>query len=136
MQWENVEPALPDEEGGVPLEQVVELGSRKYVLNFERYLLREEDQQYSRPPRVMVPPDQWEKFCAELIKKGMFSWVHESELHTVQGKPILNGLFSVSKGEFHEGFETMRIIMNLVPINQVCRSMDGEMLGHCPHGLA
>ena len=40
MQWENVRGALPDEVGGVNLEDVVERGSRHYVLHFENYLDR------------------------------------------------------------------------------------------------
>ena len=66
MQWENVRGALPSEVGGVRLEDVVELGSRHYVVDFESYLLPTEAQQYTRPPRVLVPPDQWETFCDEL----------------------------------------------------------------------
>lgn len=127
MQWENVKGALPDEVGGVALEDVVELGSRHFVLNFEEYLLPVEDQKYVHPPRVMVPPDGWDTFCTELLARGVFDKVHEDDLYRVEGKPLLNGLFGVSKGEFDGPWESMRIIMNLVPVNQVCRSIEGDV---------
>lgn len=127
MQWENIAPALPAEVGEVPINDVVELGSLHYVTHFEEYLLPVEEQQYTKPPRVLVPPEHWETFCKNLIARGVFSRVHESELHRVGGMPILNGLFGVSKGEFSGLFETMRVIMNLVPINRICRSMDGDV---------
>ena len=127
MQWENVRGALPSEVGGVRLEDVVELGSRHYVADFESYLLPTEAQQYTRPPRVLVPPDQWETFCDELLGRGVFARVHEDEIHRVDNKLLLNGLFGVSKGEFDGAWESMRIIMNLVPVNQVCKSIEGDV---------
>ena len=127
MRWENVESALPDEVGDVALEEVVEKGSRHYVLNFDQYLLAEEDQTYIKPPRVLVPAEHWESFCKSLLDKGVFSRVHESDLCCIDDQPVLNGLFGVSKGEFKEGFEAMRIIMNMVPLNHICRGMDGDV---------
>ena len=127
MQWENVKSALPDEIGGVPLEGVVEKGCRHYVLNFEDYLLAEEDQVVVRPPRVLVPPDAWECFCQNLIAKGVFSKVHEDDVYRVKDQLLLNGLFGVSKQEFDGDWEVHRIIMNLVPLNAVCRGLEGDV---------
>ena len=127
MQWENVRAALPKEVGGVALEDVVEMGSRHYVLNFDEYLLPVEDQIHTKPPRVLVPPAEWERFCAELLSRGVFDMVHEDDVYRVDGKPVLNGLFGVSKGEFDGPWESMRIIMNLVPINQVVRGIEGDV---------
>lgn len=127
LRWENVKGALPVEVGGVAMEDIVELGSRHYTLNFEEYLLPEEDQVYTKPPRVMIPPDGWEEFCRNLMERGVFSRVHEDDVHRVGGQMILNGLFGVSKGDFDGPWEVMRLIMNLVPVNRVCRSMDGDV---------
>ena len=85
MRWENVAPALPNEVGTVPLEDVVELGSKHYVLNFEDYLLEPEDQVAVRPPRVLVPPDNWGEFCSNLLKIGVFAMVHEDDIYQVGG---------------------------------------------------
>ena len=127
MQWENVAPALPLEVGGVPLESVVEKGCLHYVKHFEEYLLDPKDQVYVRPPKVMVPMDNWYAFCDNLLKRGIFAKVHEDDLYRVQGKPVLSGLFGVSKHEFSDGYEVQRIIMNLVPLNAVCRAIDGDI---------
>lgn len=127
IRWENVAPALPDEVGGVPLEQVVELGSLEYVKNFSKYLLDPEDQVYTKPPKVMVAPEHWENLCGKLLQKGVFAKIHEDDIYRVQGKPVLNGLFGVSKHEFAGDFEVMRIIMNLIPANRLCRGLDGDI---------
>ena len=127
MRWENVSPALPPEVGGVALEEVVEKGCLEYVLNFKSYLLDPEDQVYTKPPRVMVPPDGWRDFCENLLKVGVFSKIHEDDIHRVQGKMLLSGLFGVSKREYHGPHEILRIIMNLIPVNNICRGIDGDV---------
>eukprot|EP00438_Fugacium_kawagutii_P031946 Skav201887 [mRNA] locus=scaffold550:561929:565006:+ [translate_table: standard] len=127
MQWENVAPALPDEVGSVALESVVELGSKHYVLNFEDYLLDPEDQVVVKPPRVLVPPEHWGVFCEKLLEKGVFAKVHEDDLPWVGNYRLLNGLFGVSKNEFSGPWETMRIIMNMVPLNGIVRSFEGDI---------
>ena len=127
IRWANVAPALPREVGGVDLGSVVELGSHHYVANFEEYLLDPRDQVYVRPPRVMVPPECWEEFCGNMMERGVFSRVHEDEIFRVQGKLLLNGLFGVTKHEFEGDWEIMRVIMNLVPVNAVCRALDSDI---------
>ena len=44
-----------------------------------------------------------------------------------QSKPVLNGLFAVGKGEFENGIETQRLIMNLTPVNALCRPLAGDV---------
>eukprot|EP00438_Fugacium_kawagutii_P005803 Skav220017 [mRNA] locus=scaffold3413:1698:3092:- [translate_table: standard] len=128
ISWENVSPALPLEVGGVPLSEVVQLGSRYYVENFTDFLLDPRDQVYVKPPRVMVAVDDWEPLCKNLLKRGIFNRVHEDDVYQVHGRPLLNGLFGVSKQEFTpEGVEIMRIIMNLIPVNSVVRSVDSDI---------
>ena len=127
MQWENVSPALPKEVGSVLLEDVVELGCKYYVQNFEEFLLEPEDQAAFRPPKVMVPQEAWPTFCSKLMELGVFSRVHESDLYRVGDQPLVNGLFGVSKHEFSESWEIQRIIMNMIPLNGICRSFDGDV---------
>ena len=45
----------------------------------------------------------------------------------MQGKLLLNGLFGVTKHEFEGDWEIMRVIMNLVPVNAVCRALDSDI---------
>eukprot|EP00438_Fugacium_kawagutii_P012216 Skav203377 [mRNA] locus=scaffold3573:2116:5712:- [translate_table: standard] len=126
--WENVESALPLEVGGVPLQSVVDKGSLNYVLNFEKFLLDPQDQTYVRPPRVMVDENAWETLCSNLLSRGVFDRIHEDDVHQVQGRLLLNGLFGVSKHEYTaEGREVMRIIMNLIPVNTIVRTLDSDI---------
>ena len=51
----------------------------------------------------------------------------ENELFQVEGKPLLNGLFGVSKGEQVDGHDVHRLIMNLIPLNNICRGIQGDV---------
>lgn len=106
---------------------VVEGGLRHYVENFEDYLLDPSLRVYTKPPRVMVPEDSWELVCSGLLKAGICTLLPERELCHVDGKPLLNGLFGVSKGELVQGVDTHRLIMNLVPLNNICRGIEGDV---------
>eukprot|EP00438_Fugacium_kawagutii_P004839 Skav221060 [mRNA] locus=scaffold3118:62102:67689:+ [translate_table: standard] len=127
IEWENVSPALPKEVGSVDLASVVKLGSLHYVENFEDYLVPPEDQVYVKPPKVMVPEEGWHKMCQGLLDTGVCSLIHEDDVYRVQGRLLLNGLFGVSKHEFQGPWEIRRLIMNLVPCNRICKSMDGDV---------
>ena len=127
MRWENVAPALPEEVGTVSLEEVVEFGSLHYVQNFQEYLLDVQDRKAVKPPKVMVPPENWEVFCENLLNKGVFSRIHEDDIFRVEDQLLLNGLFGVSKGEFSGTHEVQRLIMNLIPLNEVVRGLDGDV---------
>jgi hypothetical protein len=70
------------------IEDVLELGCRHYVLHFEDYLLDPSDQTLVKPPKVMVPPEDWGNFCANLLKLGVFGRVHEDDLYEVRGNPF------------------------------------------------
>ena len=127
FRWENIKNALPDEVGRVALEDVCELGTRDFVVNFEDYLLPPEAQVYTKPPRVMVDEGSWEQICSGLLSKGICTLLPVSDLFHVGGRPVLNGLFGVSKDEFSEGWEVMRLIMNLIPVNRLCRNLGGDV---------
>jgi len=125
--WENLRHALPTEVGSVELEQVVGEGCKHYVQNFKEYLLDEASMTYVRPPRVMVADADWEKVCEGLIQAGVCEVMAEQELFHVAGKPLLNGLFGVEKGEMCGGTPVHRLIMNLIPLNAVCRGIQGDI---------
>ena len=36
-------------------------------------------------------------------------------------------MFAVGKGEFKSAIETQRLIMNLVPVNQICKPLQGDV---------
>ena len=125
--WENLEPALPEQVGNIPLETVCELGTLCYVNNFEEYLLPIEAQVYTKPPRVMVEEGAWPRVCRGLVSSGLCEVLPLGEVYHLRGQPVLNGLFGVSKDEFSGSWEVFRLIMNLVPVNKLCRNLGGDV---------
>ncbi len=125
--WDNLVGAIPDEVGKIPLEEVCDLGTLDYISHFEEYLLPSEAQVYTKPPRVMVEDQHWEQVCSGLVEKGICGVLPVSDLYHVGGQPLLNGMFGVSKDEFANGWEVMRLIMNLVPVNKLCRNLGGDI---------
>lgn len=105
----------------------MEGGLRHYVTSFEQYLLEPELRQHVRAPRVRVQDHAWEQMCIGLVDSGIYTVLPESKLCHVQGRPLLNGMFGVTKGESSGGFETHRLIMNLVPLNAICKGIQGDV---------
>ena len=126
--WDNVGPALPREVGVVPLEDVCTYGCRDYVLNFEKYLKPRSEWGAVSSPRVMVSDADWPAVCRGLLSSGVCVLIPEEEIfHTDQG-PLLNGLFGVSKEEVSaQGHEIFRLIMNLIPLNGLCKPISGDV---------
>ena len=127
VSWDMLAPALPSEVGTVSLADVCDAGCKHYVENFENYLLPVEDQVFTKGPKVMVPPGDWEAVASNLIQRGICKVIEESEVYHVQDKPLLNGLFGVSKGDWHGDIEVHRLIMNLIPLNRICRGSEGDI---------
>ena len=79
----------------------------------------------------MVEASHWAEVCTGLLRRGVCRLMHVSELHHVGDRPLMNGLFAVSKQEqavdsLGNEFEVCRLIMNLVPTNGCCRSLVGD----------
>ena len=125
--WDNLSPAMPAEIASVPLADVVELGCRHYVMNFASYVLPEEMQKPMKPPRLMISDEAWPRVCEGLLGNGVCIALKEAELYHVGGRPLLNGLFGVPKGEEQGGHPIHRLIMDLRPANLVCRGIDGDV---------
>ena len=115
--WLSIAGALPHEVGSLELGAFCIGGCKHYVGNFEEYLLPVEQQTIGRPPRVMVSDEDWGEVCSGLIS---------SRVYHVHGQPLVNGLFSVSKNEVVDNVELHRLIMNLIPINRLVRSLQGD----------
>lgn len=125
--WESIAPTFPKEVGSLRLEDFCRGGCLHYVQNFEDYLLPIEQQHLGRVPRVMVAPDDWFGVCEGLLNSGICGLSSRADLYHVGPTPLLNGLFSVSKNEYIGTLELGRLIMNLVPLNQLCRSFQGDV---------
>eukprot|EP00438_Fugacium_kawagutii_P010156 Skav235744 [mRNA] locus=scaffold1612:147414:153104:- [translate_table: standard] len=126
--WSNIAPALPKEVGSVALADVCELGSKHFVLNVDDYLRPEHEWGALSAPRVMVEDASWGEVCRGLVATGVCTFIEESEIFHVGSKPLLNGLFGVPKEETtEEGIEIFRLIMNLIPFNQISMPMAGDV---------
>ena len=128
FQWCNVGPALPKEVGKVPLVEVCTLGSKHYVEQFDLYLKPRSEWGNIPRPRVMVADDDWGLVCKGLVDSGVCTLIREDEVFDTGDGPLLNGMFGVTKDEFTpSGTEIFRLIMNLIPLNRLCRPMSGDV---------
>eukprot|EP00435_Cladocopium_sp_Y103_P008139 s339_g2.t1 len=128
FRWDNIKGALPQEVGTLDLASFCSGGCLHYVENFESYLLPLECQRLGRVPRILVDEQDWNEVVSGLISSGICEVYPVERLYHLGDTPLLNGLFSVSKNEFSEtGVELHRLIMNMVPLNNLCRSLKGDV---------
>ena len=125
--WKNIEPTIPPQVGTIPLSAVCGEGALAYVENFEEFLIPEADQVLLKPPRVQVQDSDWEAVVQGLVSRKLCCIMPVKDLYHVGGRPVLNGLFGVSKHEFTDGVEHLRLIMNLCPINALCRPLHSDI---------
>ena len=125
--WSCIEAALPSEVGTLNLVDFCTGGCKSFIEDFSKFLLPEEIQQISRPPRIMVEDKDWFEVCKGLLSKGVCGVLPRRFLYHVHGKCLLNGMFAVSKNEYQGPIELHRLIMNLVPLNSLCRSLKGDV---------
>ena len=123
--WSNIKPALPPEVGRVPLEEVCSLGSRFYVENFDLFIKKPDACVMKKAPRVMVADEHWGEVCTGLA--GVCTMLPVDELYHINGRPLLNGLFGVTKDEWQEGVEVFRLIMNMIPLNTIAEPLKGDV---------
>ena len=127
LKWSAVAPSLPEGVGLLPLEDFCRLGTLHYIQHFTDYLWPDEVIQVPRAPTAMVEPESWGDICKGLVERNICEvWPVDHLVH-FGGVPLLNGLFAVGKGEFHEGEEIQRLIMNLTPVNSLCQSLKGDV---------
>lgn len=124
--WEEIELSLPAQVGTLDIRDFCEQGVLHYVEHFEESLVPLDRRVVGKTPTVMCSDPEWEKVCCGLLQRGLCEVVFENELFEVQGKPVLNGMFAVSKQEFSGNIEACRLIMNLKPLNSNTRALQGN----------
>lgn len=125
--WNNIRHALPAEVGRVPLEEVCTLGARHYVLNFDAYIKDQSMWVLKKAPRVMVSDADWPDVCRGLLQTGVCTLLPLEEVFDTGQGPLLNGLFGVSKEEWVGDTEVYRLIMNLIPLNNLAHPLRGDV---------
>ena len=127
ISWDSVSLSLPDEVGRLHLTDFCDAGIRYFVDNFTELMIPIDEQTIGKTPRVMVQPSEWPRVAEGLVAKGICTVLRESEIHHVQGFPLLSGMFAISKQEFKGSVEVCsRLIMNLKPLNANSRSLVGD----------
>ena len=127
LNWKAVENSLPEGVGKLKLEEFCTLGTRGYVERFEDYLLPKELRTRLKAPKVMVEEGQWDDLAQGLISRNLCEVIPLDEVYHLEGEPVLNGLFAVGKNEYVGTLETQRLIMNLTPVNRLCRELAGDI---------
>ena len=125
--WQNIKHALPEEIGRVPLEEVCTLGAQHYVKNFDAFIKEKKAWILKKAPRVMVSDCDWEAVCQGLVKSGVCTMLPVEEVFDTGDGPLLNGLFGVTKDEWVGETEVFRLIMNLIPLNNIAHPLRGDV---------
>lgn len=112
--WANISPALPVEIGRVPLKDVCSQGAKFYVEHFDSFIKDRSHWPPYKAPKVMVD----DAVCTFLTREEVFC---------IDDVPLLNGLFGVSKDEDKDGVPIYRLIMNLIPLNNICQNLSGDV---------
>lgn len=127
FRWKNISPALPREIGSVPLSEVCEKGAKFYVDHIDSFLKPRSQWGSTAAPRVMVDDCDWAEVCVGLVTSGVCVVLPENEVFSTGDELLLNGLFGVSKDEVNDGVETYRLIMNLIPFNNISQPLSGDI---------
>jgi hypothetical protein len=78
--------------------------------------------------KVHVLDEQWPTSAQALEDRGLVARLSCSEVFGWSNKKLLSGLFGVPKHERTDtGIEIMRLIMNLIPLNQICEGAEGDL---------
>jgi hypothetical protein len=115
--------------GCVDLLDVSTGGIKEYLTDFD-ISLKPNDLWPKVPSvaKVHCSDDDWYILGQELVEHGLCGLVDGSEVFSWSNKKLLSGMFGVSKHEFDEkGVEIMRLIMNLIPLNQICHHAEGDL---------
>lgn len=127
FRWKNISPALPREIGSVPLSEVCEKGAKFYVDHIDSFLKPRCQWGSTAAPRVTVDDCDWAEVCVGLVTSGVCVVLPENEVFSTGDELLLNGLFGVSKDEVNDGVETYRLIMNLIPFNNISQPLSGDI---------
>lgn len=124
--WEGIEPSLPDQVGSLDIRDYCDQGVLHYINNFEHYLVPPELRVVGKTPRVMCDESEWPRVVRGLVQRGLCQVVGLKDLAHFGGRPLLNGMFAVSKQEYVGTTELCRLIMNLKPLNANCRALEAD----------
>ena len=133
---EQVIASLPPEglAGRVNAVELTEGTLREILLDPERLVLpRSQWPRRFRRAKIRAPAAEWPKLAAELVRRGILRVLEPHEaVHDSEGNRLGAGLFGVPKGQtinLSDGTlaEVLRLIVNLVPANEVMEVLPGDI---------
>eukprot|EP00438_Fugacium_kawagutii_P000234 Skav212279 [mRNA] locus=scaffold732:326080:334230:- [translate_table: standard] len=125
-----VEAALPpaSHSGSIDALDLLCEGSRQFLLRPEEALRDDVPHSAKLSAKVHIHPDDQLALAKLLVERRICTWTPRSAILRVNNQLVLNGMFAVGKGTFlPSGKEIQRLIMKLVPTNQVFRQAQGAM---------
>ncbi|CAE7194356.1 SLC12A7 [Symbiodinium sp. CCMP2592] len=138
LSWAAIAPHVPEpgEAGRISLAETVDPALRPYVEDPE--LLRIPDQELGEAvtsASVLVESrEEYDLIVSHLVEAGMLEREVPEETLRIRGEPVYNGMFGVHKGwqEQADGtwLRTLRLIINLIPSNQVQSRVPGQPSAH------
>ena len=105
-------------------------GDVRKCLEDPSLVLKQQDFSDSLPKaRVLCTDSEWAKIAKELVRKGLARPLKREEVHHINGRPLVNGAFGVSKsGKFcQDGRPVLRFIMDLRPSNHIQAPIVGDI---------
>lgn len=103
-------------------------GCRTFVEQVGRFLKPKEECGILKSPKEMVDDGHWADVCRGLVSSGLCGYIEREDVFAVNDRPLLNGMFGVTKDEYTDsGAEIFRLIMNLIPFNQISQPMTGDV---------
>ena len=81
------------------------------------------------PATVWCDDVEWPKIVKHCLLQGIFGVVRSNEVIVHNGKPLLNGVFGVSKNEHVPGTDQdiLRMVFNFIPMNGVQEMLAGDV---------
>jgi len=135
--WEQVEPALPPMGfcACVNVCDIAEGGVKDFFGDpWAAFKGFGEVTDRPKPGKVMTPDSGMVTMARGLLGRGLVKPLRRHELIMIDGKPLVNGWFGVSKGKrlgpeagSFAGMEVLRFIMNLTATNSVQEILEGDV---------
>ena len=127
-----VEPGLPPPRhcASIDVLEFCEGPLLDYFNNPEEALIEVLPNEAPRAGFAMAASSEAALIAKNLLDRGLVRILFENELVEVGGRPLLNGLFGVSKGKPVPGNEhltVLRLIMNLIASNSVMQDFRGDI---------
>ena len=82
--------------------------------------------------RMRIEHEEWVILAKELLDRNICKVLRKDQLIEHNGSCLLNGIFSVGKNKFivdenSQSLEVLRLIINLVPSNEIQSSIDADV---------